>query len=304
MLKTKSLNKLLAQNTSPAIPTIIIFTPSGHLIAYASPFPPKILRIQTTLASNIWTAYSNLASEGTIAAACAHLAYTPAAAPTNPSPDASSASVSAPAPQATPALPASSVMPPTSTPAKPDTDHIKTLTLEFAHANISFHLLRSRLVLALIGSSTSDSSQPILATLAVARPPSATGFKEPPDFSVRIGKDINTPPSLPTRDSSGGSSAGGPRKVVGPGSGALGVSSSYSSAKSHGASLLLGRSPHNAAASTPTSRASLERQDGSAGAASAAEQHTVGLGILRTKGEALARWLSNEIEGFEMPEVM
>lgn len=57
MLLTKRLTYFLAQNTSPALPTLLLLSPTGKLLSSSSPSPASTLRTQATLACSLWTLY-------------------------------------------------------------------------------------------------------------------------------------------------------------------------------------------------------------------------------------------------------
>ncbi|PMD35713.1 hypothetical protein L207DRAFT_516665 [Hyaloscypha variabilis F] len=57
MLLTKRLTTFLSQNTTPALPTLLLLSPTGKLLSSASPISASILRTQATLACSLWTLY-------------------------------------------------------------------------------------------------------------------------------------------------------------------------------------------------------------------------------------------------------
>ncbi|SZF04314.1 unnamed protein product [Blumeria hordei] len=57
MLLMRNLTQFLAQNTSAAIPTMMLLAPTGKLLASSSPMPASQLRTQATLAYSLWTLY-------------------------------------------------------------------------------------------------------------------------------------------------------------------------------------------------------------------------------------------------------
>ncbi|TQS36222.1 hypothetical protein Golomagni_03331 [Golovinomyces magnicellulatus] len=57
MLLTKNLTEFLSQNTGPVIPTMLLISPAGKLLASSSPLPASRLRTQATLAYSLWTIY-------------------------------------------------------------------------------------------------------------------------------------------------------------------------------------------------------------------------------------------------------
>lgn len=62
MLLTKRLTTFLAQNTTPQLPTLLLISPSGKLLASSSPLPASRLRTQATLACTLWNLYQPLQS--------------------------------------------------------------------------------------------------------------------------------------------------------------------------------------------------------------------------------------------------
>ncbi|KAI1002072.1 hypothetical protein K3495_g6128 [Podosphaera aphanis] len=57
MLLTRNLTQFLTQNTTRAIPTMILLSPAGKLLSSSSPLPAARLRTQATLAYSLWTLY-------------------------------------------------------------------------------------------------------------------------------------------------------------------------------------------------------------------------------------------------------
>ncbi|EKD13908.1 hypothetical protein MBM_08109 [Drepanopeziza brunnea f. sp. 'multigermtubi' MB_m1] len=57
MLLTKRLTVFLSQNTSPALPTLLLLSPTGKLLSSSSPSPASTLRTQATLACSLWMLY-------------------------------------------------------------------------------------------------------------------------------------------------------------------------------------------------------------------------------------------------------
>ena len=62
MLLTKRLTTFLSQNTTPALPTLLLLSPTGKLLSSASPISASILRTQATLACSLWTLYQPIVS--------------------------------------------------------------------------------------------------------------------------------------------------------------------------------------------------------------------------------------------------
>lgn len=92
MLLTKPLTTLLSTSLSPPLTTVLLLTPSGHILSSASTLPSSTLRARATLALQIWDLYATHPS--TIPSAL-HQPPSPADAPPSA---ASSTSSSAPAP--------------------------------------------------------------------------------------------------------------------------------------------------------------------------------------------------------------
>lgn len=57
MLLTKRLTAFLSQNTTPQVPTLLLISPTGKLLASASSTPTSKLRTQSTLACTLWNLY-------------------------------------------------------------------------------------------------------------------------------------------------------------------------------------------------------------------------------------------------------
>lgn len=57
MLLTKRLTTFLSQNTTPALPTLLLLSPTGKLLSSSSALPASTLRTQATLACSLWTLY-------------------------------------------------------------------------------------------------------------------------------------------------------------------------------------------------------------------------------------------------------
>jgi hypothetical protein len=57
MLLTKRLTAFLSQNTTPQVPTLLLISPTGKLLASASTTPTSKLRTQSTLACTLWNLY-------------------------------------------------------------------------------------------------------------------------------------------------------------------------------------------------------------------------------------------------------
>ncbi|KAI9790135.1 MAG: hypothetical protein M1833_002102 [Piccolia ochrophora] len=171
MLKTKSLNQLLAQNTSQHVTSIFIFTPTGALLAHSQPTNthPMTIRTQATLAANLWASYTN--------------------------PSTSSAINSA--------LPS----PPPQEPPPSDQTPPKSLALSLATTNLAIHALRPSLLLALIGptSATSSSSTATANTSTASSRPSTRSSHSPSSSSAtppQTSNDFTGPGSGSTSRSS------------------------------------------------------------------------------------------------------
>lgn len=59
MLLTKPLTTLLSSSLSPPVSTLLLLTPTGHILSAASTLPSSILRARATLALQIWTLYAS-----------------------------------------------------------------------------------------------------------------------------------------------------------------------------------------------------------------------------------------------------
>lgn len=59
MLLTKRLTTFLNDNTSPHLHTLLLLTPTGKLLSSSSPLPASTLRMQSTIASSLWSQYSS-----------------------------------------------------------------------------------------------------------------------------------------------------------------------------------------------------------------------------------------------------
>ncbi|TAQ87066.1 hypothetical protein B7494_g4611 [Chlorociboria aeruginascens] len=86
MLLSKRLTTFLSNSTSPALHTLLLTTPSGKLLAVSSPSTAAILRTQATLASSLWTSYTQTSTSNLISSSL-------------PSPQSSSVATSSPGPE-------------------------------------------------------------------------------------------------------------------------------------------------------------------------------------------------------------
>ncbi|OTA92836.1 hypothetical protein M434DRAFT_31448 [Hypoxylon sp. CO27-5] len=72
LLLTKRLTAFLSSNLSPQLHTAVLTTPSGKLLAHASPHPVGTLRTQCTVAASIWALYSSPTATDTVTDALPH----------------------------------------------------------------------------------------------------------------------------------------------------------------------------------------------------------------------------------------
>ncbi|KAG9250457.1 uncharacterized protein F5Z01DRAFT_666058 [Emericellopsis atlantica] len=64
LLLTKRLTAFLSANTSPSLPSLLITSPTGKLLAHASPHPVSVLRTHATVAASLLSIHaSNLSLE-------------------------------------------------------------------------------------------------------------------------------------------------------------------------------------------------------------------------------------------------
>lgn len=61
MLRTTAITHFFNANTSPHLDTLLLTTPSGKLLSLSSPLPVSALRTQATLASQLWSSYTQVA---------------------------------------------------------------------------------------------------------------------------------------------------------------------------------------------------------------------------------------------------
>ena len=59
MLLTKPLTTLLSSSLSPPVSTLLLLTPTGHILSAASALPSSLLRARATLALQIWALYAS-----------------------------------------------------------------------------------------------------------------------------------------------------------------------------------------------------------------------------------------------------
>ncbi|KFZ05970.1 hypothetical protein V501_07854 [Pseudogymnoascus sp. VKM F-4519 (FW-2642)] len=59
MLLTKPLTTLLSSSLSPPVSTLLLLTPTGHILSAASALPSSVLRARATLALQIWALYAS-----------------------------------------------------------------------------------------------------------------------------------------------------------------------------------------------------------------------------------------------------
>ncbi|KAI8965059.1 hypothetical protein F5Y11DRAFT_35327 [Daldinia sp. FL1419] len=83
LLLTKRLTAFLSANLGPQVHTAVLTTPSGKLLAHASPHSVATLRTQCTVAASVWALYS---TPDTVAAALPDSPRYPAQSTYSPSP--------------------------------------------------------------------------------------------------------------------------------------------------------------------------------------------------------------------------
>ncbi|OBT45869.1 hypothetical protein VE00_04189 [Pseudogymnoascus sp. WSF 3629] len=59
MLLTKPLTTLLSSSLTPPVSTLLLLTPTGHILSAASALPSSVLRARATLALQIWALYAS-----------------------------------------------------------------------------------------------------------------------------------------------------------------------------------------------------------------------------------------------------
>ncbi|KAK6526928.1 hypothetical protein TWF281_010124 [Arthrobotrys megalospora] len=141
MLKTKPLNALLSQSLSEHVSSVILFTPSGNLLASSAPpnsTDAKKARVHAALAANIWSTYERVATDGLL-----KKAIPPASQDGEPTPS----TPSGPVP--------TNVVASSSSNSKPGSaggqDHVKTLTVELTEYNLHIQVVSPRMLLGMIG---------------------------------------------------------------------------------------------------------------------------------------------------------
>ncbi|EPS42023.1 hypothetical protein H072_4056 [Dactylellina haptotyla CBS 200.50] len=190
MLKTKPLNALLSQSLSEHVSSVILFTPSGNLLA-SSATPnsqdAKKARVHAALAANIWSTYERVATDGLLQKAVA-----PQDAPTAPTPTSASRSSN-------------------SRSGTSSQDHVKTLTVELTEYNLNIQAVSPRILLGMIG-----------RRHGTGHPSSSSSQHsgEGSDHDPGIGTSRGPGPSL--RPSAPGTGTGGPTSAAGSGSGGVG----------------------------------------------------------------------------------
>ncbi|KAK6508327.1 hypothetical protein TWF506_010422 [Arthrobotrys conoides] len=143
MLKTKPLNALLSQSLSEHVSSVILFTPSGNLLASSAPpnsTDAKKARVHAALAANIWSTYERVATDGLLKKAIPSVpqdavptsSTSSGRVPTNLTASSSSSSNSRPGPSG-------------------EQDHVKTLTVELTEYNLHIQLVSPRMLLGMIG---------------------------------------------------------------------------------------------------------------------------------------------------------
>ncbi|KAK6354860.1 hypothetical protein TWF696_003991 [Orbilia brochopaga] len=142
MLKTKPLNALLSQSLSEHVSSVILFTPSGNLLA-SSAAPnsadAKKARVHAALAANIWTQYERVATDGLLQTALSPASqddHISTPTPTKPGPM---------IPRTPPAGNANGKAVPG------HQDHIRTLAMELTEFNLHIQAVSPRILLGMIG---------------------------------------------------------------------------------------------------------------------------------------------------------
>lgn len=142
MLKTKPLNALLSQSVSEHVSSVILFTPSGNLLA-SSAAPnsgdAKRARVHAALAANIWTQYERVATDGLLQTALSSASQDDSISTPTPA---------KPLPTSSRASPAGSTNGKT---APGDQDHIRTLAMELTEFNLHVQAVSPRILLGMIG---------------------------------------------------------------------------------------------------------------------------------------------------------
>ncbi|KAF3909637.1 hypothetical protein AA313_de0207152 [Arthrobotrys entomopaga] len=202
MLKTKPLNALLSQSLSEHVSSVILFTPSGNLLA-SSAAPnsqdAKKARVHAALAANIWSTYERVATDGLLQKSV-------------PSQDTHNRP-SAPTPAGS-VTTASSL----SRPGSGSRDHVKTLTVELTEYNLHIQAISPRMLLGMIGRRP-DTGHPSSS--------SSQHSNEGSDHDPGIGTSRGAGQSLRQSGAvTGGGGGVGPASAAGSGSaagGAMGV---------------------------------------------------------------------------------
>ncbi|RVD86452.1 uncharacterized protein DFL_004726 [Arthrobotrys flagrans] len=204
MLKTKPLNALLSQSLSEHVSSVILFTPSGNLLASSAPpnsTDAKKARVHAALAANIWSTYERVATDGLLKKAIPSIPQDGVPTPSTPS---------EPVPtNVTTSSGSSSNSKPGSAGGQ---DHVKTLTVELTEYNFHIQLVSPRMLLGMIGRQ------------GTGHPSSSSSqhSNEGSDHDPGIGPSRGVGPSLRP-----GPGAGGPTSAAGSGGlsggGAMGV---------------------------------------------------------------------------------
>ncbi|KAK6349017.1 hypothetical protein TWF730_009777 [Orbilia blumenaviensis] len=141
MLKTKPLNALLSQSLSEHVSSVILFTPSGNLLASSAPpnsTDAKKARVHAALAANIWSNYERVATDGLLKKAIPPVSRDDV--PTTPSTSSAGAA------------PTNVVASSSSKPGSAGSqDHVKTLTVELTEYNLHIQVVSPRMLLGMIG---------------------------------------------------------------------------------------------------------------------------------------------------------
>ncbi|KAF3092351.1 hypothetical protein TWF569_004922 [Orbilia oligospora] len=204
MLKTKPLNALLSQSLSEHVSSVILFTPSGNLLASSAPpnsTDAKKARVHAALAANIWSTYERVATDGLLKKAIPSVPQDAV-----PTPSTSSGRVP------TNVAASSSSSSNSKSGSSGGQDHVKTLTVELTEYNLHIQLVSPRMLLGMIGKQ------------GTGHPSSSSSqhSNEGSDHDPGAGSSRGVGPSLRP-----GPGAGGPTSAAGSGGlssgGAMGV---------------------------------------------------------------------------------
>ncbi|CAG8978697.1 hypothetical protein HYALB_00004680 [Hymenoscyphus albidus] len=167
MLLTRPLTTFLSRNTSPQLPTLLLVSPDGKLLASSSPLPAAVLRTQSTVASTLWNLYSPFQSSNDLISS----ALPPSKAP----------------PPAKPPRP-SKVSPD----SESDDNHLGSITIQLSHGIMVLRALSCGILFVAIGP---------VAT------PSASAHSVNPNphtlLTPLVASNTTSPPSSPPQNNEG-----------------------------------------------------------------------------------------------------